>query len=183
VCTPRAGAPAVKRIMVAEVAAATSASTPRLSSSGALTMPPPTPNMPATTPAPLHSIGYTTVVRGVHSMSPASGARPACTRPPLARRLTRSSMRGHNAQQQHVRTQAQGAQEQAHGVRARASKRASRFRLAFVMSDLRTTATTAATSGTMLSTSAQYAAPPHGTTFFRLSVASTHAKRPTSAAM
>lgn len=48
----------VKRIMVAEVAAATSGSTPRWSMRGPFTMPPPTPNMPAMTPAPEHIRGY-----------------------------------------------------------------------------------------------------------------------------
>jgi hypothetical protein len=72
----------VTRIMVAEVAATVSGSTPRCNIRGPLTIPPPTPNMPAIRPANEHITGNVTVVRGVHAMSPLSRIRPTCTQCP-----------------------------------------------------------------------------------------------------
>mmetsp|Transcript_19677 Transcript_19677/g.44448 ORF Transcript_19677/g.44448 Transcript_19677/m.44448 type:complete len:169 (+) Transcript_19677:96-602(+) len=62
----------VKRIMQAELALETLGCTPMASMSGPLTMPPPTPNIPAKKPAAVHTAGYTTVALESHRMSPST---------------------------------------------------------------------------------------------------------------
>ena len=60
----------VNKIIVAEVAAATSGCTPIINMSGPFTIPPPTPNIPANNPAVEHMSGYTRVVRESQTISP-----------------------------------------------------------------------------------------------------------------
>eukprot|EP00470_Lotharella_oceanica_P013660 CAMPEP_0170192084 /NCGR_PEP_ID=MMETSP0040_2-20121228/53262_1 /TAXON_ID=641309 /ORGANISM="Lotharella oceanica, Strain CCMP622" /LENGTH=116 /DNA_ID=CAMNT_0010440333 /DNA_START=240 /DNA_END=590 /DNA_ORIENTATION=+ len=63
-------APVVKKIIVDDVATATSGSTPISSINGPLTIPPPIPKSPAKRPATAHIEGYMMVSRGPQCTSP-----------------------------------------------------------------------------------------------------------------